>query len=233
VSEDGGALRFDREALADWTGRGIRVAVIDSGVHPRHPHVPEVAEGVSFVSAGATAGDSVDRLGHGTAVAAAIVEKAPEVSLHIVKVFDRELRAPGETLVRALAWAVARPVHLVNLSLGTLNASHETALAHVVGQARAAGVTVVAAAPHDDQRWLPGALPGVVAVELDWRLPRDACEIAASSGGCRARATGYPRPIPGVAPECNLKGVSFAVANVTGLLALALEAGLWPLKPPG
>ena len=35
-----------------------------------------------------------------------------------------------------------------------------------------------------------------------------------------ARASGYPRPIPGVAPERNLKGISFAVANTTGLLCL-------------
>ena len=32
-------------------------------------------------------------------------------------------------------------------------------------------------------------------------------------------ASGYPRPIPGVPREKNLKGISFAVANVTGTLA--------------
>jgi hypothetical protein len=36
------------------------------------------------------------------------------------------------------------------------------------------------------------------------------------------RASGYPRPIPGVPAERNLKGLSFAVANATGLLALHL-----------
>jgi hypothetical protein len=39
----------------------------------------------------------------------------------------------------------------------------------------------------------------------------------------RARASGLPRPIPGVPPERNLQGTSFAVANTTGMLALALE----------
>jgi hypothetical protein len=33
------------------------------------------------------------------------------------------------------------------------------------------------------------------------------------------RASGYPRPIPGVPPERNLSGISFAVANVTDWLA--------------
>jgi hypothetical protein len=36
-------------------------------------------------------------------------------------------------------------------------------------------------------------------------------------------ASGFPRPIPGVTPEKNLKGLSFAVANVTGLVAAALS----------
>jgi hypothetical protein len=36
-------------------------------------------------------------------------------------------------------------------------------------------------------------------------------------------ASPFPRPIPGVPPERNLAGVSFAVANVTGFLARVLE----------
>jgi len=37
------------------------------------------------------------------------------------------------------------------------------------------------------------------------------------------RAAGYPRPIPGVPVEQNLRGLSFAVANATGVLALLCE----------
>ena len=37
------------------------------------------------------------------------------------------------------------------------------------------------------------------------------------------RASPFPRPIPGVPRERNLAGVSFAVANVTGFLARAME----------
>jgi hypothetical protein len=42
-------------------------------------------------------------------------------------------------------------------------------------------------------------------------------------------APGFPRPIPGVPPDKNLKGLSFAVANVTGLLA-ALFGRFGPLR---
>jgi len=36
-------------------------------------------------------------------------------------------------------------------------------------------------------------------------------------------ASGYARPIPGVPPERNLNGISFAVANMTGFVARACE----------
>ncbi len=42
------------------------------------------------------------------------------------------------------------------------------------------------------------------------------------------RASGYPRPAPGIPPERNLKGLSFAVANVTGALARTLTGGCRP-----
>jgi len=37
------------------------------------------------------------------------------------------------------------------------------------------------------------------------------------------RASGYPRPVPGVPPARNLHGISFAVANMTGFVARACE----------
>jgi hypothetical protein len=85
---------------------------------------------------------------------------------------------------------------------------------------------VVAAEEHG-VRWLPGTLDDVVSVRLDWSLSRDTCVVEAGpegTSGIRVRASGLPRPVPGVSPERNLKGLSFAVANATGLLALAMEA---------
>ena len=65
-------------SLAGRTGRGVRVAIIDSGVHVGHPHVGAIAGGVAFDEHGLEHADLVDRVGHGTAVAAAIHEKAPD-----------------------------------------------------------------------------------------------------------------------------------------------------------
>ena len=215
-------LRVDE--LPELRGRGVRIAIVDSGVYEAHPHVQRIAGGIGIDERGGEREDYVDRLGHGTAVAAAIREKAPEADLWAVKVFDRELKTTGEALAAGIEWAAARGARLINLSLGTTNPAHEARLARALAAARAARAIVVAAAPADGARWLPGGMAGVIAVELDASMPRDACSLIDAAGSApRARASGYPRPIPGVPPERNLQGVSFAVANVTGLLARALE----------
>jgi hypothetical protein len=119
-------------------------------------------------------------------------------------------------------------VDLVNLSLGTTNTDHEQALQQEVHAAGEEGVLIIAAGPEAGRRWLPGALPGTVRVELDMSLPRDICAfVDGADGALGVRASGYPRPIPGVPPERNLKGLSFAVANATGWLAAR-----WPDWPP-
>lgn len=205
-------------------GSEVKVAIIDSGVHATHPHVQGVAGGIAIDDRGQPHADYVDRLGHGTAVAAAIREKAPHAELWAVKVFDRQLSATGPALVAALKWARNARVDLVNLSLGTANTEYEPALATEVRAARDAGLVIVAAGPQPNQRWLPGALSGVVRVVVDMSIPRDTCAASVGADGeITIAASGYPRPIPGIPPERNLKGLSFAVANATGLLAQA-----WP-----
>lgn len=201
-------------------GRIIRIAVIDSGVHADHPHVGGVAGGVGIDSNGREHADYVDRLGHGTAVTAAIREKAPAAEIYAIKVFDRELAATAEALLAACDWAARHRMQIVNLSLGTKNPDHEAGLARAVARLRAAGSVIVAADAQDGVRWLPGALPDVCGVTLDWSLPREDVRMSVdTSGRFRCRASGYPRPIPRVPPERNLKGLSFAVANATGMLA--------------
>jgi len=203
--------------------RIVRVAVIDSGVHAQHPHVGNVAGGAGFDEHGEMHADFVDRLGHGTAVAAAIHEKAPAAELYCLKVFDRELATTGSALVAACDYAGSLAVDLVNMSLGTDNATHEPALSDAVRRLRDQKAVVIAAGEQDGVRWLPGSLPGVWAVVLDWSVPRDCCRIdRLTANGAIFRASGFPRPIPGVPPVRNLKGLSFAVANVTGIIAQLL-----------
>ena len=126
----------------------------------------------------------------------------------------------------ACEWALQQRADVVNLSLGTTNTQHEGALASVVSRLRESGAAIIAAGPQDGVAWLPGSLPRVWSVTLDWALPREHCRVVVSPAReVSFAASGFPRPIPGVPPEKNLKGLSFAVANVSGLVAELLATG--------
>jgi hypothetical protein len=200
----------------------VTVAVIDSGVNVPHPHLPGVAGGVALDLEGRESDEYVDVLGHGTAVAAAIHEKAPTAEIHAVKVFDRELATTVRTLVRAIDWASERRVRLVNLSLGTPHEFRAPELEPAVERAVRAGTIIVSAYELDGQAWYPGCIDGVVGVCLDAGQPRESVGVERRGGRPVLLASPYPRPIPGVPEERNLNGISFAVANAAGCLAAAL-----------
>lgn len=230
----------------------VRVAVIDSGAHVPHPHLPSIAGGVAFDLTGEQSDDITDRLGHGTAAAAAIHEKAPAAELHIVKVFDRELATTVPTLIRAIDWAIDQGMHIANLSLGTAHDFREEELRPVVRRAVEAGVLLVSAHEFGGKLWYPGSMPGAVGVVMDPTQDRETvCTVRAASPGSAGsaetsegtgssghgeepgaeeerpvprviRASPYPRPVPGVPPERNLNGISFAVANASGCIAALL-----------
>jgi subtilisin family serine protease len=201
--------------------------VVDSGINPDHPHVGNVVDGIAIATDGSLHNDWIDRLGHGTAVAAAIHEKAPDAQLLAVRVFERQLTTSAAVLARAIEWAADQGAKYINLSLGTSNEAHQALLLAAVERATSRQAIIVAAAAHEGRRWYPGSLKGAVGVLLDWDCPRDSVRPGSGDDGQPVfRASGYPRPIPGVPPERNLKGISFAVANVTGALARAeAEAG--------
>ena len=219
-----GQICVDSPAVRDLPGRGVSIAVVDSGVNTEHPHVGRVAGGVRIDLAGEDSGDYVDRVGHGTAVFAAIQEKAPGAELFAVRVFEDRLRTSVRALVAAIDWAAERRVRLVNLSLGTVREEHAEMLDAAVGRLAAVGGVVVAAAEADGQRWWPGSLPSAVGVVMDEDCPRGCVEVRGGAGrDVVVAAAPYPRPIPGVPVERNLNGISFAVANVTGMLGRVVE----------
>ncbi len=190
----------------------MRIAIIDSGIHPGHPHVGEIAGGVEITATG-EGHDTIDRLGHGTAVAGAIREKAPHAELFAVKVFDRRLTTSSGVILRALEWCRKNGMDLVNLSLGTQNEAHREGFL----QALENNLLLVSAANS-----LPGSLPGVIGVAASEDCPRD---VFRYSNGI-FYASPYPRPIPGVPVDRNLHGASFAVANMTGLVAQSYSQSL-------
>ena len=120
------ALRqIDREwAWGGATGKGVKVAVIDSGVEGSHPVVGgRLAESVAveIVDEEATVvpDEAVDLYGHGTACAGIIVGLAPEVEIYSVRVLGADLRGKGAAFLTGLEWAVERGVQVMSLSLSS------------------------------------------------------------------------------------------------------------------
>jgi hypothetical protein len=99
---------------------------------------------------------------------------------------------------------------VINLSLGTANEAHRQRFERIISPA----MLIVAAA-----HILPGTLPGVIAVAPEEDCPRDVYRYRDGV----FHASPYPRAITGVPVQFNLQGASFAVANMTGFAARALE----------
>ncbi len=205
------------------------VVLVDSGVNASHPHL----RGRQVVPAATISpeGDlvlgvpQVDRLGHGTAAAAAILDLAPAATLHSIQIFHDEAACPFDHVLRAVAWALDRGADLVNLSLGTAELRWLDPLADLVARAAEGGTTLVAPASFRGLPSYPGMLPGVAGVVVDPAIPRDAPELRPD--GLRAfwHASPFPRPLPNLPPSLNLSGPSLATANVTGFLAACLRSG--------
>lgn len=115
------------------TGRGVRVAVLDTGVDGRHPALTgRMLPGRDFVDGDRNASEPVlsngPAWGHGTHVAGLIALVAPNARLMPVRVLDPDGVGNSWVLAEALLWA-ADPdgdpatddgADVINMSLGTL-----------------------------------------------------------------------------------------------------------------
>jgi subtilisin family serine protease len=216
----------------------VRIGMIDTGVNAAHPHVGNIAGGVTIRPDGDAMPCYEDRLGHGTAIAALLHQQAPEAQLIAVKVFDRTLATNRDSVIHAIDWCLQNEVDIINLSLGTANPAHRNSFEDAVRRTRANGKAIVSAHDVNGALAFPGCLPGVIAVVPDttcsdviqvlkpgetYESPKPPELSASRSGRIIFSAPPYPREIPGVPRERNLHGVSFAVAHVTAALAR-----LWP-----
>ena len=109
------------------TGKGVRVAVIDSGIEANHPDLGgcvDVEGGVRVVldEAGEPVvepGPHDDSFGHGTACTGIIHTIAPDATVTSVKVLGAGLTGKAVAFLRGLGWAVEHGFDVINLSLGT------------------------------------------------------------------------------------------------------------------
>jgi subtilisin family serine protease len=173
---------FDGErlkaAVADATGRGVHVALLDTGVDVTHPDlVGTVVRSVEVVGqpqlrvqdvpAGLGA-KQLDPVGHGTACAGIIHQLAPEARLVSVRVIGAGAGGTGEQFVRGLQWVLTScepKVQVVNLSLGTMEERFATPLRKLVDQAYANDIVLVAAANNMGATSYPAQFASLIAVD--------------------------------------------------------------------
>lgn len=239
---DAPALRLSRPigrrwAYGDRSGRGVRVAILDSGIDSAHPAVRRVDRAVAMeldtsLESGVrvTEGLHDDLYGHGTACAGIVRSLAPEVELVSVRVLGANLKGSAHVVAHALAWCLDQGVHLVNLSLSTSNEDYFETFHDLVDRATFARMLIVSAMNNERRTTIPSEFAGVFSVacgpgadrERFWCSPDAPAEWAAAgidvevpwSGGGTVAATGN----------------SFAAPVITGHLARLLGAhpGLTP-----
>jgi subtilisin len=151
------------------TGKGVKVAVIDSGIEAAHPAIGgRVREYVAIREEG----DSLvydtephaDVSGHGTAVAGIIRSLAPECDLYSVRVLGPRVTGRSPVFVGGLRWAIENGMHVCNLSLGSSNKDYFGVLHELTDLAYFRKVILVTAAHNMPLPSFPSLYSSVISV---------------------------------------------------------------------
>jgi subtilisin len=226
---------FAKYAWRYSTGSGVRVAVVDTGIAPRHRDL-RVYGGVSYVPG---VSRWYDDQGHGTHVAGTIaalqnntgvVGVAPTARLYAVKVLNN--RGSGRTswILNGLTWCYRTRMHVVNLSLGALATNHNIgdysrAYERAGRLLRSRGILAVAAAGNSGATSRP-------FVGNPARCPSFMAVSAVDCNRRRARFSSYGPQVEIAAPGVGVwstdrnggyskkSGTSMACPHVAGVAAL-------------
>ncbi len=195
------------------TGRGVTVAVIDTGVNRSHP---SLGSDVTCVNTNRRSSGCDDPHGHGTHVAGIIsgqdaagryVGVAPDARVVAVKIADNDGVALESDLIRGLQWAhenrSAQQIRVVNLSVsGATPTSYVfSPIDNAVEQLWSSGIVVVAssgnAGTERDATWYPpGNDPFVITVGChDDNLTRETGDDSLCFFSSRGRTQdGFAKP---------------------------------------
>lgn len=218
-------------AVRRGCGRGVRIAVLDSGIEATHTAFggKTLCDDLAIVEDGhrlkVVPGEGRDLFGHGTAVAGIIHEVAPEAEIGSIRVLGESLSARTAIILEGARQAIERGYHILNCSLGCGVLEHVMKYKAWVDEAYLRGVHVVAACNNADYgrpEW-PAFFTSVLTVNMartDDKLgifhkPGHMVEFA-------ARGVDVEVPWSGGGTK-KVTGSSFAAPRVAGMLACLLS----------
>ena len=207
-------------------GRGVTVAIIDSGVEADHPAVGSRLVRSLRVETGADGPVVVDDprpadlVGHGTACAGIIHSIAPAADLVSIRVLGADNRGGGPAFAAALEWAIDQGIGVVNLSLSSRSEALAPRFHDLADDAYFANSLLVGAANNVAGPSYPSLFAAVVSVaahdipdpDVWFYNPRPPVEFGAHGldvdvawrGGTRIRATGNSFAAPHLAGRAAL-----------------------------
>jgi subtilisin len=218
-------------AMQRGRGRGVKIAVLDSGIETAHPALAGLVltDDVAIVEDGlklkTVAGEGRDLFGHGTAIAGIIRAAAPEAGIGSIRVLGSALSARTAVILEGARVAIERGYHILNCSLGCGILEHVLKYKAWVDEAYLRGVHVVAACNNTDfgrPEW-PGFFTSVLTVNM--ARTEDRPELFYKPGHLvqfAARGVDVDVPWAGGAMK-KVTGSSFAAPRVAGLLACLLS----------
>ena len=211
------------------TGKGVRIAIIDSGIDADDAEI----KGRVIASYDAVGGAFAPH-SHGTAIAGVIVAHAklvgvaPDADVIAIRAFTGDGKTDGAEgtsyqILEGLEFAAAEKARILNMSFA---GAHDAMLARSLAKLRSNGVAEVAAAGNGGAKsapLYPGAEPGVIAVTAtDARGKLFGMANHGSYIAVAAPGVDILLPAPGDAVQI-ASGTSIAAAHVTGIAALALQ----------